>query len=71
MHRYEIMHQCWLEDPDDRPCFSELVMSITNVTKPHELESLENLKRDYNPETAKSAVGLFSSLSESMFNDAV
>ena len=65
------MYRCWLEDPDDRPCFSELVTSIIDVTKPDELESLENLKRNYNPETAKSAMGLMSSLSESMCNDAV
>ena len=71
MHRYEIMHHCWLEDPDNRPCFSELVANITDVIKPHELESLENLKRNYNPEAAKSAMGFVSSLSESTCNDAV
>ena len=65
------MHRCWLEDPDDRPCFSELVTNITDVTKPHELESLEDLKRNYNPETAKNAMGLISSLSESSCNDVV
>lgn len=65
------MHDCWLDDPDDRPKFSELVTNITDVIQPQiEPESLENLKRNYNPkEAAKNAMGFCSSLSES--NDTI
>ena len=70
MYRYDILYRCWVEDPEDRPNFSELVTSITDVIKPQiELESLESLKRNYNPEAAKSTLGHLSSLSES--HDAV
>lgn len=60
------MHNCWLEDPDDRPVFSELVTSITEVIQPQiELESLENLKRNYDPEeAAKNVWELHPSISE-------
>ena len=63
------MYDCWLEDPDDRPTFSALVKSITDLIKPHELELLESLKKNYNPEAAKNILGIFSSLSES--NDVI
>lgn len=61
------MHECWLEDSDDRPNFSQLVTNITDVIHPQiELESLENLKRNYNPEeAAKSLKGFSLSLSQS------
>ena len=58
------MHDCWLEDPDGRQNFSQLVISITDVIQPQiELESLEKLKRNYNPEAAKVR-GVTASLSE-------
>jgi len=63
--RFEILYSCWYEDPDDRPTFSELVSNIVEVIKPQvvELESLENLKRNYDPKTLQHT--LISSLSES------
>ena len=64
------MHDCWLDDPDDRPNFSELVTSITSITdaiKPQiKQESIETLKRNYNPEAAKNVFDFSTSLSESL-----
>lgn len=65
------MHDCWLEDPDDRPNFSYLATSITEVViQPQiEHESLESLKRNYNPEAARNVLDCSLSISE--FVDAV
>ena len=58
------MYSCWYEDPDDRPTFSELVSNIVEVINPQvvEVESLENLKRNYDPKSVQHS--LISSLSE-------
>ena len=35
--RYKIMKQCWLEDPNARPFFSELTMKLKKMENQHKV----------------------------------
>ena len=33
-HRYSLMTSCWLKNPDERPCFSEVVEVLNSILEP-------------------------------------